>query len=1022
VTITVNNHLVASLWPFSAGTINIGTPTTFTSTDNPFSSTLVTNFQDLTVVGAGVAAANLHVSTLTFVSASQATLGTAASTGVAGVDYAWGNVDVDCDSSGTKVSGTFASSIAQGAAIVVGFVYESSLSVSSVADSAGNVYKKIFDIAPGVGCSNVAVYVCLGAVASSANTNKLTVTISGNTSTGNGDGLLIEAYVATAGAGCIVVDAAGTVSNTGNSTALSSGNFSTKYKSTAAFAFPVINHTISAGTAGWTVGNANPYAMLTEYNVYSTTQSGIAATFTSAVSDVWGVALVTLGEFVPLASYPHSGSAPSDSQIARHETQVNFKPAAPVTPPKPSGSFPDRGQVPWRGSGDSFFAVAKFVPAAPKPSSPVYPYQSNDRNNATARHAPHATNVKPSVATFRPMASFADVGYGSQNRLLEAGAGSQSSPSPLLFQPTPVGVFPDAPYPGSRSVASDFAFGRFFAFVAAARNPTAIFPDSGSENSGTDPEALLPVFTRAFLAIPNPGAVYPDAPQVPWRGPGEAFLAVSKFVPSPPTPRAVFADAGNQRLVFAGIVDASMTRAFVPSPPNPEAVYPDAGNQRPTFAALYDPALEGVAKFVPAPPKPTPVYPDAGNQQPVSAIAHWHDGERYPFSPSFLRVIPAVFADQGSLPSPPAWRQPWASGLTFTAPVPKPSGSFPERGSAADPPSHLYAFDLNVIPPPLNPYAVYPERGQPPPTIVHMVASGLTFVPPIPKPSGSFPERGSAYQAPSHLYAFDLNVIPPPVNPLAVYPDFGQPPPIRIHLAASGLTFVPPIPKPSGSFPERGSAYQAPSHLYAFDLNVIPPPVNPYAVYPDRGQEPPPRVHLERAAFFKIAIPTPSGSFPERGSAYQAPSHLYAFDLNVIPPPLNPYAVYPDRGQEPPPRVHLAASGLTFVAPIPKPSGWYPDRGSGYQTPATAHYAHTNRVILPPSTFPTPVYPDVPMPSSWAQDIGDQPNAMFVFFLTGPFRGNPGDQPALVASAADQPALGAGPADAPALAGAPGDE
>ncbi len=158
-----------ALW-INAGVINSGT-TAFSSTNGNFPAS---SGQNLTVSGAGVAGADLVTTVSANVSATAETLAASAGTSVAAAVWAFG---AGCKASSTIGKFTIAAAINTGDLLVLGIDTDPSITVTSVTDSAGNVWAPM-----GAGISNADYfqrgYRCLKAAAAAANTLVVTVTFS----------------------------------------------------------------------------------------------------------------------------------------------------------------------------------------------------------------------------------------------------------------------------------------------------------------------------------------------------------------------------------------------------------------------------------------------------------------------------------------------------------------------------------------------------------------------------------------------------------------------------------------------------------------------------------------------------------------------------------------------------------------------------------------------------------------------------------------------------------------------------
>ena len=300
--ISVVHHFLSSLWSNGTGAITTATPNFVdASAGEAFTTTKITNYPNIGIVGAGAAGSDLQTTITTAVTGSAATLAGNAGTTVTAANWAWANSVCDTNAAGTVLSGT-CGAIAKGDGIAVAITCEQTLTISSVADTIGNIYQPVKKTTPTSPTAFVVWYVCLSSKsAASTGTNKITVTFSGNPFTaGNAAGATLDVYGATPGVGnTLIIDV--TTSGTGSSTAPSSGNFSTKYKSEVVFAAPTAESQVTGSTAGWTPTTQNPYTFLSEFQIFSTIQSGIAATFTTASSTPWAVGLLGLAE-VPAAN------------------------------------------------------------------------------------------------------------------------------------------------------------------------------------------------------------------------------------------------------------------------------------------------------------------------------------------------------------------------------------------------------------------------------------------------------------------------------------------------------------------------------------------------------------------------------------------------------------------------------------------------------------------------------------------------------------------------------------------------
>lgn len=259
------------------------TPTHFSDVaDGPFRSSDAGGTNSISVVGAGVAAANLDALISTFTDASDVVVGTAASTTVAAANWAWGSNTVDTNGT-TTVTLSFANKLSLNDLILV--YVETQSTVSSLGpDSAGNTYTQIGTSAPGEDQQyGYFAVVTHGAAAGST----LKVTFAGS-SAGNAR---LGFYHFSPTPGMKPKLDKSSFAN-GNSVTPASGSVTTTVNGELCLSAVATHNNVTGTTAGWTApANIDMYGWTSEYFIQSTA-GAINATYAQATG-TWNAFIVT---------------------------------------------------------------------------------------------------------------------------------------------------------------------------------------------------------------------------------------------------------------------------------------------------------------------------------------------------------------------------------------------------------------------------------------------------------------------------------------------------------------------------------------------------------------------------------------------------------------------------------------------------------------------------------------------------------------------------------------------------------
>ena len=277
-----NGHIVASTAAFTD------------TTDSPFSNAGslgdVTNNPKITVAGAGTSGADLVTTISAFVSTSAVTLAASSGTTVTGQGWAWGTVvGTTNGATGTQLKMTYASAQNAGDAICVHINLDPAQTITSITDTSGNSYKLVGTT---TNTYAQATYVALGIAAAFAAANTLTVVFSATVA--GFSSISFAEYTPTPGYQFAVDQYKG---GTGTGTAVTTGNFTTKYAVSAMFSETGLAlHATAGAGGGWSTSNPDTFGDISQSEIVSSIQTGIAVTATQNSSAAWGIVVVTLGE------------------------------------------------------------------------------------------------------------------------------------------------------------------------------------------------------------------------------------------------------------------------------------------------------------------------------------------------------------------------------------------------------------------------------------------------------------------------------------------------------------------------------------------------------------------------------------------------------------------------------------------------------------------------------------------------------------------------------------------------------
>jgi hypothetical protein len=212
-----------------------------------------------------------------------------------------GYTTADDSSAAQALSSTLGWEQSAGDLIVVLINYDLQLSLNQVSDLSGNAYTQFGSPVSDGQFYHETMYYCLSAKAAGANTNKITVILSGVARLGY---FSVSVFGFTA-PGYTWIQDQYINSNQSNVTAVNTGSVTTRYANEVLVAGSGVQHLATAGSGGgWVVEPMDGLGDRQEYQIVTSIQASIAATFTQAMS---GVALSQLGTFAAVPSSPDGG-------------------------------------------------------------------------------------------------------------------------------------------------------------------------------------------------------------------------------------------------------------------------------------------------------------------------------------------------------------------------------------------------------------------------------------------------------------------------------------------------------------------------------------------------------------------------------------------------------------------------------------------------------------------------------------------------------------------------------------------